>query len=275
MLKAIAIKLVTLFAAGLCLVLVPPPLGLWLALAVVLAALGLIAWAVFDVNSSFWADTLWHNPAMEKCVALTFDDGPDETFTPQVLAILREKSVPGAFFLVGQRVEKSPALAREIAAQGHLLGNHSFSHAMFINFGLQAGLTREIQACNAAIEKAAGVQPRLYRPPHGFKNPSLGDALRRLDMQVIGWQVRGFDAVARDPGRIATRVVDGAQSGGVITLHDGAGLQGSHDRSGTLDALPVIIDGLRARGFKFVRLDELLKIAPYTKTQPSPAPPAS
>lgn len=271
MLKAIAIKLVTLGAAGLCVFLVPPPLGLWLALAVVLAALGLVAWAVFDVNSSFWADTLWRNPAKEKCLALTFDDGPDETFTPRVLQVLREKAVPAAFFLVGQRVETCPALARDIAAQGHLIGNHSFSHDLFINFGLRARLTREIETCNAAIEQAAGLRPRLYRPPHGFKNPSLGDVIGNLKMQVIGWQVRGFDAVGRDPGRIATRIVDGARGGGVITLHDGAGLQGTQDRAATLAALPVIIDGLRARGFRFVRLDDLLDIAPYATPNPGPA----
>jgi peptidoglycan/xylan/chitin deacetylase (PgdA/CDA1 family) len=247
------------------LLLVPPPVSLVLAGVALLAALVLVGWAVFDVNSSFWALTLWRGAGDEKRVALTFDDGPDGNYTPRVLRVLKEKGVPATFFCVGQRVEQNPELAKQIHEQGHILGNHSFHHGMWINFGLHKTLRAEIDACNAAIAKATGMTPRLYRPPHGFKNPALGDVLSDRQMVVIGWQVRGFDAVSSDAARITTRIVDGAKPGGVVTLHDGAGLQGTTDRSATVEALAVIIDGLRARGFKFVRLDELLGIAAYAK----------
>ncbi|MBX3472778.1 MAG: polysaccharide deacetylase family protein [Planctomycetes bacterium] len=264
MIKSVFIKLATLAAAAAALVLVPPPLSWVLAAAALALGLGVIAWGVFNVNSSFWAQTLWRGAGDEKRVALTFDDGPDAKFTPGVLRVLQEKGVPAAFFCVGKRVEQNPELARQIHDQGHLIGNHSFHHGMWINFGLHTTLRQEIDACNAAIEKAAGVKPNLYRPPHGFKNPALGDVLSDRQMLVIGWQVRGFDAVSNDAARITTRIVDGARPGGVITLHDGAGLQGTDDRSATVDALAVIIDGLRARGFKFVRLDDLLAIKAYS-----------
>jgi peptidoglycan/xylan/chitin deacetylase (PgdA/CDA1 family) len=256
--RALFIKLATLLVMAACLGLLPSPWS-WAGAGAALAlALGVIAWGVFNVNSSLWAPTLWGGAEGSKSVALTFDDGPDEDFTPQVLAVLHEKNVKAAFFCVGTRARLSPDLVKQIVREGHLLGNHSFTHAMWINFGRHNRLRDEIQQCGAAIQDAAGVTPTLYRAPHGFKNPALGDVLRELGMTAVGWQIRGFDAVDGDAARIARRIVDGARPGGVIAMHDGSGLQGTPDRSATLEALPVIIDGLRARGLKLVRLDELL-----------------
>lgn len=263
MARALAIKLVVIAGMIACVLLIPAG---WIVALVLLAAyLVVVAWAVFHVNSSIWARTLWRAPAPINAVALTFDDGPDPEFTPRVLELLRAKDVHAAFFCVGSRVREHPELARRIAEAGHLLGNHSDSHAMWINFSARKRLRREIAACNDAIEQAAGVKPRLYRAPHGFKNPALGDVLREQGMTAIGWQVRGFDAVVSDAGRIAQRIVDKAKAGGVILLHDGAGLQGSRDRAATLAALPVVIDGLRAQGLEIVRLDELLQIEAYDR----------
>jgi peptidoglycan/xylan/chitin deacetylase (PgdA/CDA1 family) len=263
-LKALIIKSTGIAGIIACLVLLDAPASWAAAGAVLLVLLAVISWAVFNVNSSVWAPTLWRAHAPEKLVALTFDDGPDPDFTPQVLDMLNEKGVKAAFFCVGERVRAHPELAKRIHDEGHILGNHSDSHAMWINFGMHARLRREIEAANAAIRQAAGVRPRLYRAPHGFKNPALGDVLRGEGMVAIGWQVRGFDAVVSDAARIAQRIVDKAAPGGVILLHDGAGLQGSEDRQATLEALPVVIDGLRARGLEIVRVDALLRVDAYT-----------
>jgi len=269
MVKAIFIKVITLVGVLAVLRFGDPPES-WIVAGVIIAlALAWIAWGVFNVNSSMWADTAWRSYADTKNVALTFDDGPDPEYTPKILQVLREKGVKAAFFSVGQRVIEHPEITLEVKKQGHLLGNHSDSHAMWINFSLHKRLRREIRDTNAAIKSAAGVVPKLYRAPHGFKNPALGDVLAGEDMLAIGWQVRGFDAVSSNAVRIAERIVNGAKAGGVILLHDGAGLQGSEDRSATVDALPVIIDGLRARGFNIVRLDELLETDPYQEPKPA------
>ncbi|MCC6575540.1 MAG: polysaccharide deacetylase family protein [Planctomycetes bacterium] len=262
MAKAISIKL--LAAAGIFAALWfgQAPLSWLIAGIIALAALALIGWGVFNVNSSLWARTLWRGLS-DNTVALTFDDGPDERFTARVLEILRGKDVKAAFFVVGSRAQKSPALLQRIKAEGHLVGNHSFTHAWNINFGLWGRLRREIAGCNDVVESAIGQTPRFYRAPHGFKNPALGDVLDRAGMVAVGWQIRGFDAVRGDAAAIARRVVEGAQAGGVILLHDGGGLQGTDDRGATLEALPVIIDGLRARGFKLARLDDLLGEGAY------------
>ncbi|MEZ5993399.1 MAG: polysaccharide deacetylase family protein [Planctomycetota bacterium] len=242
----------------------------WIGAAVILLlTLGWISWGVFNVNSSLWADTVWRAPEPIKAVALTFDDGPDPRFTPEVLKVLADKRVKAAFFAVGHRVIENPDLVHEIHQGGHMLGNHSDSHAMWINFSLHKRLRQEVNDTNKAIKQCIGQEPRMYRAPHGFKNPALGDILTQESMVAVGWQVRGFDAVSGNAAKIAERIVDKARPGGVILLHDGAGLQGSDDRSATVDALPVIIDGLRARGFEILRLDELLKIPPYKDPEPT------
>jgi peptidoglycan/xylan/chitin deacetylase (PgdA/CDA1 family) len=206
MAKALAIKVLALLGVFAALWLGDGP-GSWLIAGLIaLLTFALIAWGVFDVNSSLWTPTLWRAPGVN-AVALTFDDGPDLEFTPRVLEIL----------------------------------------------------AREIDRCNEAIETAIGKRPRFYRAPHGFKNPALGDVLAKLAMTCVGWQVRGFDAVRSDANSIARRVVRKARAGGILLLHDGSGLQGTRDRSATLNAWPMIIDGLRARGFAFKRLDEFTR----------------
>jgi peptidoglycan/xylan/chitin deacetylase (PgdA/CDA1 family) len=258
MAKAIAIKILAALGVLAALWLGDAPSSWWIAGLIALSAISLIAWGVFDVNSSLWAPTLWHVPGVN-AVALTFDDGPDPEFTSRVLEILAREKVTATFFVVGERALANPALLRDIDSQGHLIGNHSFSHAWNINFALHAGLTREINGCNAAVEAAIGKRPQFYRAPFGFKNPALGDVLAKLAMTCVGWQVRGFDAVRSDANEIARRLVLKAKAGGILLLHDGSGLQGTPDRSATLEALPVIIDGLRARGFAFKRLDDLTR----------------
>ena len=261
MAKALAIKFLAAIGVFAALWLGSAPASWWIAGLIVFLVFSLMAWGVFDVNSSLWTPTLWRVPGVN-AVALTFDDGPDPEFTPRVLEILTREQVTATFFVVGERARLNQALLREIDRQGHLIGNHSFSHAWNINFALHAGLTREIVGCNAAIEAAIGKRPQFYRAPHGFKNPALGDVLAKLSMTCVGWQVRGFDAVRSDADVIARRLLLKARAGGILLLHDGSGLQGTQDRSATLAALPVIIAGLRARGLGFVRLDQLVAQRP-------------
>jgi peptidoglycan-N-acetylglucosamine deacetylase len=256
MARVFAIKLLAAIGMFAALWLGVAPTSWLIAGMIALATISLMAWGVFDVNSSLWAPTLWRAPGVN-AVALTFDDGPDPEFTPRILDILAREKVRATFFVVGEHARVNQDLLREIDRQGHLIGNHSFSHARSINFALHARLTREINACNEVIEAAIGKRPTFYRVPQGFKNPAVGDVMAKLGMNCVGWQVRGFDAVRSDASSIARRLVHKARAGGILLLHDGSCLQGRQDRSATLEALPLIIDGLRARGLEFKRLDDL------------------
>jgi peptidoglycan-N-acetylglucosamine deacetylase len=261
--KAYLIVGLAVTSAGLALMLVPRPASWIVAGSIALGVTALFTWAIVRANSGFWIETLWRAPGATRAVALTFDDGPDVCFTPRVLDILAEKRVTATFFVVGERAERHPELIRRAHAMGHAIGNHSHTHSLRFHFRHERGMRREIGGCNRAIRSAIGLEPRLFRSPQGLKTPALGDALREFGMAAVGWQVRGMDYWHRDPDRIARRIVERAVDGGVVLLHDGGGFQGSWDRSATLRALPLVIDGLRARGFTFLRVDELFDVAAY------------
>ena len=261
MIKSLAIKVPGLLAA-IAIVAFGHGIGAWLcALATLVACVVLLAFIVFDVNSSFWAQTLWRADSSARSVALTFDDGPDPEYTPRVLAILHAKKVAAAFFVVGESVRAHPDLVARIDADGHLVGNHTDQHGIGFHFKLWTATRREISACNTAIRTAMGREPRLFRSPQGFKNPALGDVLREMGLLAIGWQVRGLDTVEPDSKKIVRRIVSNVKPGGVIQMHDG-GLA-RKNRKATLDALPDVIDQIRAAGLEFARLDVLLQVEPY------------
>jgi peptidoglycan-N-acetylglucosamine deacetylase len=259
--KSLAIKVPGLLAV-IAIVAFGHGIGAWLcALATLVACVVLLAFIVFDVNSSFWAQTLWRADSSARFVALTFDDGPDPEYTPRVLAILHAKKVAAAFFVVGESVRAHPDLVARIDADGHLVGNHTDQHGMGFHFKLWTATRQEISACNTAIRAAMGREPRLFRSPQGFKNPALGDVLREMGLLAIGWQVRGLDTVEPDSNKIVRRIVSNVKPGGVIQMHDG-GLA-RKNRKATLDALPDVIDQIRAAGLEFARLDVLLQVKPY------------
>jgi peptidoglycan/xylan/chitin deacetylase (PgdA/CDA1 family) len=263
MTKAAFILALALIGIAVSLALAPSPAS-WIAVAgILIATVALFAWAIFRVNSSFWVETLWRSPRASRTVALTFDDGPDERFTPRILDILAAKDVSATFFVVGERAERHPDLLRRAHGMGHAIGNHTHTHSLRFHFRHGDGLRREVSACSDAIRSAIGLEPGLFRAPQGVKTPALGDVLAEQGMTAIGWQVRGMDYVIRDPSRIARRLVQGAADGGVLLLHDGGGLQGAGDRSATIRALPLVIDGLRARGFSFRRVDQLFDVPAY------------
>jgi peptidoglycan/xylan/chitin deacetylase (PgdA/CDA1 family) len=253
----------TAVVAILCLVLLPAPVSWVAAASLVIVVVATFAWTIGRANSTFWTNTLWRAPAAPRGVALTFDDGPDVCFTPQILDILAEKQVRATFFVVGERAERHPELVRRAYDIGHAIGNHSYTHSLRFHFRHERGMRQEIGACNRVIRSLIGREPRLFRSPQGLKTPALSDVLREYGMVAVGWQVRGMDYWLRDPDRIARRLVEKAVDGGVLSLHDGGGFQGGSDRSATLRALPLVIDGLRARGFRIVRLDELFDVAAY------------
>jgi peptidoglycan/xylan/chitin deacetylase (PgdA/CDA1 family) len=259
--KSLAIKVPGILAA-IAIVAFGHGVGAWLgALAALAACAILLAFIVFNVNSSFWVQTLWCTDDHTGSVALTFDDGPDPESTPLVLEILRAKNVAAAFFVVGESVRAHPDLIARIDADGHLVGNHTDRHGMGFHFKLWTATRREISACNVAIRAAIGREPRLFRSPQGFKNPALGDVLREMGFLAIGWQVRGLDGIEADPNKIVRRIVSHVKPGGVIQMHDGGHARKS--RRATLDALPEVIDQIRAAGLEFARLDVLLQVKPY------------
>ena len=183
-----------------------------------------------------------------RTVALTFDDGPAEETTPRVLAVLREKNVRATFFLVGLKVEKSPELARRTGLDGHVIGNHTYSHPPLFCFLAPRRLRLEIARAQEAIGEVTGRRPVHFRSPVGLRHPLLGLTLERAGLTFVLWSLRSYDTRSHTSESLRRRILDRIRPGTIVLLHDRPG-PGSE---AMIAALPEIIDRLRADGYTFV-----------------------
>lgn len=185
----------------------------------------------------------------DRCIAITFDDGPWPRTTAQVLSILRQYHIHATFFVLGPQVREQADLVRREMREGHAVGNHSWSHPY---------ATRrpefELDATSKAIRQATGQAPVLFRPPYGIVNNRLTQLALRRGMPVFLWSVDCADWKRPPSSYIRRRVVNYSTPGGIILLHDGGG-----NRSNTVEALPGIIEDLQAKGYQFLTIPELLK----------------
>ncbi len=177
-------------------------------------------------------------------VSLTFDDGPNDAFTPQVLDLLARHGVKATFFVVGSAVERSPDLARRIVAEGHRLANHSWDHADLTAVDPDV-LHEEIVKTTAAITAVTGTTPRCLRPPFGRTNQAVRDAARSAGLAIANWSQDTRDYERPGVQTIVARALEGAVSGAVILFHDSG-----RDMSQTVAALPAIIKGIQSRGLR-------------------------
>ncbi len=201
----------------------------------------------------------YHGDTTVKKVALTFDDGPNEPYTSEILSTLKENHAHATFFLVGKNVEAYPEITREIVKEGHAIGNHSYSHKDLV-LGTNAGVRREITKAEDAIELVTGQKPTLFRPPYGDKNFLTVEQTRKLGYVIVEWSVTAEDW--RKPGTpaIVKRIVDHVQNGAIILMHDGDKSRHGSDRSQTVAAVPLLIEELRRQGYELVTVPELLHL---------------
>lgn len=188
-------------------------------------------------------------------LALTFDDGPDALHTPKVLDLLERARARGTFFVVGQRARRAPGLVREIAARGHEVENHGWSHANLWLCGPR-GTEREIVRSHECLAGLTGAPPRFFRPPWGMLNWTTFAVLRRLGTPPVLWSVQPEGLRPVPPGELAGRVLRRARPGAIVDLHDAEGVGGAPGR--LLAALPRMLEGLAAAGYACVPLAELV-----------------
>jgi len=186
-----------------------------------------------------------NGPRARRVVALTFDAGPSD-YTPEFLDVLREKHAPGTFFEIGQEIAGRESTMRRILREGNEIGNHTMHHTEFPGYS-------SIAPVSDLIESATYFKPCLFRPPGGAVDTAVIGAAAADGLQTITWDVDPADWSKPGSGSVYSRVVEAVQPGSIILMHDGGG-----DRSGTLAALPGIIDTLRARGYGFATVTGLL-----------------
>ncbi|MBC7903065.1 MAG: polysaccharide deacetylase family protein, partial [Gemmatimonadaceae bacterium] len=191
----------------------------------------------------------------QKKIAISFDDGPAMSFTPEILEILREKNVAATFFCIGKRIAGNDQMLSDIHAQGHLIGNHSFSHHFWFDLFSTKKMLADVNSMNHEVDRVIGLKPRLFRPPYGVTTPNMRNVMKRGGYQAIGWNIRSLDTVIKDPVRLRKKIEGMIQPGAVILLHDTS--------AATTEMLAALIDNIRAKGYEFERIDKLLNIEAY------------
>lgn len=235
----------------------------WFGGAAAAMAGGSAAWGTFAPASRIWGPVISRGLSNgTRNVALTFDDGPLPGATEQILDVLGELKVKAAFFVIGSAAERHRQIVRRMHDEGHLIGNHSFTHAAT---GFMRGPLfwyREVARTDATIGQIIGQRPRLFRPPLGIKTPFTMWGAGRAHVTVT-WTRRAFDGVKTSTQQIVDRLVPHSEPGEILALHDGVGPQSRRDPKTTVDAIRPLIYGLCKRGLEPVRLDVLTGISPY------------
>jgi peptidoglycan/xylan/chitin deacetylase (PgdA/CDA1 family) len=229
------------------------------------AALGAAGFAVFHgqwPTSQLYGETICRGPAGVRKLALTYDDGPNPTYTPKLMEILDRYEAHATFFSIGQWAAREPELLREIKAAGHAIGNHTHTHPTMPLLS-SAQVKDELARCRAAVE-AAGVEfstvdgAALMRPPYGRRRPGTLRAMREEGYVPVTWSVTCYDwrksATERKIAHRASRAIEGD----IILLHDGSNVEPAADRSHSVAATEDTLKKFSAEGYEFVNVPELV-----------------
>ena len=193
-------------------------------------------------------------------VALTFDDGPNERYTQEILESLAKHGVRASFFMLGAYARAMPELAREVLAAGHLIGNHTMTHPNLL-FQSSARVRAELTDCNRALEDTLGVPVRYFRPPFGGRRPDVLRIARELGLTPVLWNATGYDWKPKTPqaiyGNLKRSIVRNrkAARGSNLLLHDGAQNGIGADRAATSAVVPLLLERLCAEGYRFVTVN--------------------
>jgi peptidoglycan/xylan/chitin deacetylase (PgdA/CDA1 family) len=219
------------------------------------ASAGVVAYAVRAPRSSLLAPSVYRGSPARPAIALTFDDGPSES-TPALLEILARHGAPATFFQCGANVRRLPAIAREVAAAGHEIGNHTDTHSK-LYLKSSTFIYRELAAAEETIEQVTGARPLFFRAPYGARWFGLRDAQRRLGLMGVMWTTIALDW-KWPAARVGRRLLNGAGNGAILCLHDGRELETRPDIQVTLEAVREVLPRLIQSGFHFERVAEIL-----------------
>ncbi|AZA48187.1 polysaccharide deacetylase family protein [Chryseobacterium carnipullorum] len=191
----------------------------WVYLVCFFAFSVLVVWGSFDITLGYFVNSMTHKRTKINEVALTFDDGPTE-FTPRFLDLLKEHQIKATFFCIGKQIEQYPETFQRIIAEGHTIGNHTFSHSNNTGFLSAVKMISEIEKCDEIMFRVGHLKTDLYRPPFGVTNPNIARAIKRTQKTSIGWNIRSLDTVTEDENKIYKRVTSNLKKGSIILLHD-------------------------------------------------------
>jgi peptidoglycan-N-acetylglucosamine deacetylase len=234
----------------------PPPL--WVGIVALVAYLSFVAAGIALPQLEMFGDVIWRGAIGRQRLALTFDDGPHPVTTRAVLELLAQRGHKATFFVLGQKALLFPDVVREIHEAGHTLGVHGHSHPWLYALRAPSAVAEDIARAQAAVERAAGVRPHLFRPPIGRVSPRVAAGARRAGVITVAWTVRGLDGVSMTrPEDVIRRVSKKLRDGAIVLLHDAAE-EGDFEPA-SVQCLPRLLDEIERRGLITVGADEFAR----------------
>ena len=215
----------------------------------------ILFYGCYFVHSNFFLPVICSATTDKKEIALSFDDGPALSYTPDILGILQKEKAEAAFFCIGSRIPGNEGILKQIHEEGHIIGNHSYSHHFWFDMFSSRKMLADLKDMDNAMEKVTGLSPRLFRPPYGVTNPNLKKAIIDGRYTPIGWNIRSLDTVIDDEQKLLKKINDAIRPGAIILFHDTS--------KTTLAILPLFLRQVKEKGYKIVRLDKMLNLQAY------------
>ncbi len=216
---------------------------------------GILFYGSYFIQAGFYMTIPCSAKTSKKEIAISFDDGPATSYTPEILRILKDNNVQAAFFCIGNRIAGNEEILQQVHADGHIIGNHSYSHHFWFDLFSSKKMLNDLQVMGEATRHVTGLTPKLFRPPYGVTNPNLKKAIISGNYTPVGWSVRSMDTVIKDEDTLLKKLSRSVQPGAIILFHDTS--------KTTAGILSRFIRQVTADGYEIVRLDKMLKLTPY------------
>ena len=215
----------------------------------------IVFYGCYYVGSNFFIKILCSANTDKNEIAVSFDDGPVKNYTPEVLQLLKQENIKATFFCIGNRIAGNEDILKQIKDDGHIIGNHSYSHHFWFDMFSSKKMLTDLQQMDHEMVRVTGLQPKLFRPPYGVTNPNLKKAIINGGYTPVGWSVRSMDTVIKNETKLLNKLNRSIKPGAVFLFHDTS--------KTTLQVLPAFIKEVKNKGFHIIPLDKLLALKPY------------
>jgi len=214
-----------------------------------------VFYGCYYIGSNFFIKIICSANTDQKEIAISFDDGPVSNYTTEILQLLKQDNIKATFFCIGNRIAGNENIVKKIKDDGHIIGNHSYSHHFWFDIFSSEKMLDDLKKMDQETERVTGIVPKLFRPPYGVTNPNLKKAIIKGNYIPVGWSVRSMDTVIRDEKKLLDKINRSLKPGAVFLFHDTS--------KTTVNILPEFIREVKKKGYTIVPLDKLLHLVPY------------